>query len=767
MKFQKFSVISLSNPPPVNGKAIKVVPISERITSLSAKSLQALHDANTAADEMAYQSLGLSGKNTDAHLQELKAHIMQPDPVLFRKAWRSYRSDITKITMHKWYEEKQVQLSDDVTWAKYFALCGKDETMRKQVIALKARWSKQEEYAHWNSAALMKLATEVLPVFKEYHNLLRLELKYYRRKLNKTNREAIKQYLDKLGQEIKDMECDLASTMLSRLEAASDSGDLRYSDVTTQIINELHTLGVLDKEQGRPKQARRELDRKTFKTFHKYINAHGSSEVKAGTSALRWHQPPKGSTLTAMQYKGRSLLIPAPLLTHVRPTHWFKRLFVSQRQQKKILAKHVYLIAYCDAMPKPLAGVSSLTALEDNTASRDLITLIDRLNKVLQTAQTQKPTGLAGGLEKLFGKDKIAFDRDWESYLQAQRKTLLMQHCNYLVWIAEEIKTSLNSPAEMQALYTSSFSDEMDRLKKESARLIKACGVLAEDLPGYQAFLLQHEFVMSQFKTSNVTLKISNDKKEGLILRPRGASGAEISFEEEAFNPFQANSLPYPFEKLYSLLDRLAPKDITSALGLDCETAAFQSALTDLELFLRQHPPRHGENDLLDPDSSAHLDGLFKTYLLICVSPKLEQNKVLAEDLKRIESILVQLGSKFTRDDLRELDQLKKDRSAFAFKTKCFAMLSSLASDPAEDALYAKCQAALLPSLPPVAPAKPIVVPEIQKANTTFFVDLNKTKAYQPPKSKTQQMQTEQTEMKQKGTGIFKNHYAKQRKTIS
>ena len=443
----------------------------KKFTSFSDKSIQSLQATNADYDKIPHQFIGLKGKSSSAYRHEFAQSIEKSDSDQFRQLADSYSSDTIKQKMHNWYIEQDKALNKEQTWKQFLKAC-QDPSQKAMVLYLKGKWAGNAVFSYYTSEALMELATNYIRLFEKYLALLMVELSTYKNKLSKKTKEEIQSYINTLRWKIRDEKINLAQAMVSRLKVASETGDIKYDDVTVNLASGLKKANVLKETYTLPRHCRRNLDDKTLDYFQRFILKNGTLPQKNALEQLIWNQSDHHYIVS--KHKDVFLVLPQNLKDSVRNKGFIQWLFGIADQKEQFFKARFPLITQFRFHPKPKEHFKSLIEFHDNSGWQELCDLSHQASKEYEFSLNIKPLSF---VDKLFSKDKLAFAKSWQVYLREQQKGIVDAMLDYAKTITEQLKTRLKFGLDLDALCSKQFKSDITNFNNELLSAIKLAGL--------------------------------------------------------------------------------------------------------------------------------------------------------------------------------------------------------------------------------------------------------------------------------------------------
>jgi hypothetical protein len=677
-----------------------------KFTSLQEPTLKSLLDANACYEKIPETFIGLSGKTLNDHRHDLVASAIDVDAEKFRAKKEEYQNDMTKKKMHEWYKNQHKHLKNDNYWRQFATAC-KNKNQLDQLNCLKNNWMKQSEFSFYTSDALIEVAQGYLPLFRNYLNLLSLELKNHKKQLPFGVKKQIKNYISVLQHAINKEQQAIAQAMLCRLQTASTRKDILFDDVTYALAENLRGMGLLKETYTLPSYCRRDLNEKTFNYFHEYINKYGSTEQKKSVDHLVWHKP--DDNYLVLPNSEAKLVIPKALADTLSSPSFIEKMFGFDKQNKEFFQKRFNLIAQFRFLPNPKEDFKSLFTFYENDKLHQLFHLSQNAFTDAQVAEADKPTGFFG---KFFRKDKRNLVASWQEHLSKQQKLILEKLLDYVKFITAQLSTRLELDLDQEDLCSNQFRLSLQRFNDDILATIHRAGLDSEQVTDYQMFLLKYKKVIA------LPEELENQKKRLLEEQKRTAPDIEeflgrsklssqqysrilidtsdnsADTSEQESNPSQPVNKDYPREELNALLSELIPNEGV----LIHQSPRFNDLLTHLEAFIEVYQSAECCPLRIEGQLSHTVNQLFKSYLDVWVATEEDRKESVDKDLSRFESMLTSIVSPSMKASISELIYVRVNECWLAFQAKCYGLLISYGLQDADDPSCLAKLEKLLPS---------------------------------------------------------------------
>jgi hypothetical protein len=684
-----------------------------KFQSLSRSAIASLHKALSYSEELA-NHVGTTGKSIASYRQEMMESADRLDTAQFHHLTNTYRNDISKSKMLPWYKEQHKTLNEAATWSRLNDAC-RNKDQKRKLHLLKSEWDEQQKYAIYTSASLLELTERVIPLFENYLEMLAIECRYYKNKLSAKTKAHLQGCINNLKAEISKEKEHIVHSMLSRLKAASSSNTITFDDVTLYFTLKLEQLGALRKDYRLPTQPRRDLDNNRLQYFQNYIAKWGKPSQVERLTFLKWNKP--DNVHTVMRHGNEFLHVPKRMSNSIKNDGLIDIIFNREKEREKFLADRFGLLTHLRYLPDPKENYALLTFCE-NDKWQHLCHLSEMLS-----AESKSARGNLQSLsfaEQLLNTTQFKFVDGWNHYLQRQQKTLVNAMLSYARFISEQLRTRITLGLDLDQILSEQFQSQLKNFDLTLSLAITRAGLLKTQCPAYLLFSEQ----VNQLKNlPNLALARRIEKlEEGTALNNieapfegKGKQGNEVQNEKtlksykaleelDNDNPFRAISKE---SELKALLIHLL-----SNCPLDLSNTDIISTLDKIKMLLEVVKIEHS-------DFAETSKKLLVAYLAFWVSSEENGKENKIKISMPLEFILRQIIAPSFQFTFNELISIRDGYDWFVFKTKCYAVLSSL--EPEQEENYLNALISPLSDKKVIPSTDEKTIPSTTSNHATFF----------------------------------------------
>lgn len=638
----------------------------------SPEALNHLCEANRYYEQIPSLFLGLSGKDSALHHENLVAAAKAYDSTAFKEHTTLYLNDVQKKQMHNWYVNQQATLNNDWQWKRLQGACVTRE-QKEKLLSLKTAWMKHANYSFYTSQALIAVIDHYLPVFEQYLSLLKSEYQINKNKLYWADRRHIKNYVAILTKQIQKLRQGIAQAMLARLKVASDTKDIHYDDVTYHLAHQLKNMKLLKENFTLPPQPRHDLSGSIFLQYHQFIQQFGTKQQIADLNKLSWYQTDEQHVL--LQKNNHAVVIPKIFERDIKQPSILEKLF--GYHSRDFLQDQFPFITTLRFLPQPKNDFKSLFSFYPNAKWQALCQLVKQVEQQNNTAESQKPKGF---WSRLFGHHKQKFLSNWQVYLGEQQKQIVEVMLDYATFINEQLKTRLTLELDSEELCTSDFQSHLKKFVEELQAAVSHVNLSVDNTLRYQTFIQTVERVL--------TLPADRERQKAQQNKEQKEKGIEaiydISLDEDTIffplgqatydedNPFRPVPAQNNLQAWENLLIGLMPVET----HFDYHSQDFKDKVMQLETFIELKKLNGWRLDE-EVKIQEMINKLFEVYLNTWGRLPEDEKREAIDHLTSFEQAFENIVPKVLRDKFKDLINVRTEYNWFTFQAKCHSLLTS------------------------------------------------------------------------------------------
>lgn len=337
-----------------------------------------------------------------------------------------------------------------------------------ELHAIRLQWFTHGKFSLHSSAALCRLAQEIIPALENHLYAAQRELIKKRATIPPEIAQPYQQWLGKMFSELRHEKYLIANAMLARLQVANALHDTSADDVTVAILHQLNEK-VLDKPIHLI-PGRRGLTRNAFHLFHQYIYTNGTQEMYEKLLQLTWFNnttntnptdPFKsdGIPVVLRQQNSMPLILPAALADSIPiKSRWPRWLFRGDHFRMQFFINRQHLLANLKILPQ----ANTKLALH-NLRYYQPLRLINQQEALLQhellelKQQREKISFFTDGFSAISNK---LFLTKWENLLHNKQQHILASRLQVLQSIGDTIETLRNNNAKLGRPFVLQLDDK-------------------------------------------------------------------------------------------------------------------------------------------------------------------------------------------------------------------------------------------------------------------------------------------------------------------
>ncbi len=453
----------------------------------------------------------------------------------------------------------------------------------KDVNNLKFNFSKHSSLAHFNDAAIYRIASEILPNLIEHQSRAKKKLKSNEHEVPKGISTSYLRYLNDFENNAKELQETLIESMLARLQA--------YDESRGRYTNPILHIGTLLNPTIANKQQPYTITNNEFNFFNQYIEKYGSLDAKNRLYRRSWYVSNACIPTTVVITEDNGcIIVPEKLASYVPlKQRWPNWLFGDANLRQKLFLDNTLLLAnlnFYTNRPKYHLNAFDPKSLNDaiNNIKNNEALLKESIAKI-SLAPYSKISWYSFGTKTFLNK--------WKNTLIEKESMLIEDKFKLAEEIVNFLKTTVKDPLTVPW---------------ESYKAILDLSQELEDLVNNNTL---NEPLKERIFAINTTLSRFAPIKKFVQIFDKLASG-ELPTAEQ-------------LDYLYSYIDRHKESDVNfiDNFKIDCKSA-LDKILSNLIKHLKTDPFTHRTNADLD----AHERSVISLYKVIerLNDPNINQN---------------------------------------------------------------------------------------------------------------------------------------------